>query len=92
MIYLAGRIRGRKGYQRAFAKAADKLRAEGNIVYNPAAANMEGLPLRRIMAHLLPQLCECDTIALLPWWWTRFGGTWVEVALAFYLGLKFRRA
>lgn len=87
-IYLAGRIRGREGYQRVFAAAACKLRLQGHTVYNPAASNMEGMSLRFIMAHHLPQLCECDAIAMLPWWWTRFGGAWVEWLLAKYLGLR----
>jgi hypothetical protein len=72
----------------AFAKAADRLRQQGYSVYNPAAANLEGMPLNRIMAHVLVQLCECDTIAMLPGWWTKFGGAWVEWLLAKYLKLK----
>lgn len=87
MIYLAGPIRGIEDYQRIFARAADKLRAQGETVYNPAAANQEGRPLKDIMAYLLPQLCECDTIALLPGW-RRSGGAMVEWLLAKYLGLK----
>lgn len=86
--YVAGRMRGVEDLNRpAFAKAADKLRAEGWSVYNPAAANLEGMPLARIMAQVLSQLCECDAIALLPSWW-RSGGARVEWMLAKYLKLK----
>ncbi len=86
--YVAGRIRSQRDYRERFAKAAERLRREGWSVYNPAAANLEGLPLARIMAHVLPQLCECDAIAMLPGWWMRLGGAWIEYLLARYLGLQ----
>lgn len=72
----------------AFAKAAYGLRSKGHDVYNPAAANLDGMPLPRIMSHVLVQLCECDAIAMLPGWWMKFGGAWVEWLLARYLKLK----
>lgn len=71
----------------AFTRAADKLRADGWSVYNPAAANLEGMPLGRIMAQVLAQLCESEAIALLPGWW-RSGGARIEWMLARYLKLK----
>lgn len=86
-VYLAGPIRGREVYQRVFAEAADKLRLQGHNVYNPAAANQEGRPLKDIMAYLLPHLCECEAIAMLPSWW-RSGGARIEWMLARYLGLR----
>jgi hypothetical protein len=87
-VYLAGRIRGRPNYQEEFAKAADKLRIEGHTVFNPAAANQEGRPLRKIMSYLLTWLCEeADAIAMLPGWY-RSGGARVEWLLAKYLKLK----
>jgi hypothetical protein len=87
MIYIAGRIRGVENYAEKFAEAADKLRADGLCVFNPAAANQEGRPLHKIMSYVLGQLCECDTIALLPgWYWS--GGARVEWLLARYLKLK----
>lgn len=87
MIYIAGRIKNNPDYQALFAKAADKLRADGLCVFNPAAANQEGRPLHKIMSYVLGQLCECDTIAMLPGWW-RSGGARVEWLLARYLGHK----
>lgn len=88
-VYLAGRMRGiHNNNWVAFAMAADRLRKDGHTVFNPAAANLEGTPLNRIMAHVLVQLCESEAIAMLPGWWTRFGGAWVEYLLARYLKLK----
>lgn len=86
--YIAGRMRGIPDLNKpAFAKAADRLRQQGHSVYNPAAANLEGMPLNRIMAHVLVQLCECDAIAMLPRWY-RSGGARVEWLLAKYLKMK----
>jgi hypothetical protein len=84
-VYIAGRISGVKNYGVPFAKAANKFRAQGHIVFDPAHANQEGRPLTSIMAYLLPQLCSCDTIALLPGWWLS-GGARIEWILARYLG------
>lgn len=87
MIYIAGKIRGTSDYHSRFAKAADQLRAKGHSVFNPAAANLEGTPLPRIMSYVLGQLCECDAIAMIPGWW-RSGGARIEWMLAKYLGLR----
>lgn len=85
--YLAGGIRNVKNYQSRFAQAAQKLRLDGFQVFNPAAANLEGMPLPRIMAYVLARVCESDAIAMLPGWW-RSGGARIEWLLAKYLGLQ----
>lgn len=88
VIYIAGAMRGIPDLnQPAFAAAAQKLRLEGFEVFNPAAANLEGMPLPKIMGYVLARLCEADAIALLPKWW-RSGGARIEWLLARYLGLK----
>lgn len=87
-IYIAGGMKGIPDLNRpAFAKASDKLRIEGHSVFNPAAANLEGMPLGKIMAYVLVRVCESDAIAMLPGWW-RSGGARIEWLLAKYLGLK----
>lgn len=85
--YVAGRIRNNLNYHREFAEAADKLRKQGWLVFNPAGAGLEGMPLHKIMAYVLWQLTECDAIALMPGWW-RSGGARIEWMLARYLGMK----
>lgn len=88
MVYVGGKMRGVPDLNKpAFAKAADKLRVQGWTVFNPAAANLEGQPLAKIMAYVLARLCECDAVALLPGWW-RSGGARIEWMLAKYLKLK----
>ena len=87
VIYLAGRIKNAPNYHEQFAKAADKLRAQGHKVYNPAAMNFEKTPIHKIMAHHLPQLCECKAIAMQRGWW-RSGGARIEWLLARYLKLR----
>ncbi len=87
MIYIAGKIRGVPDYAANFAKAADKLRAQGHSIFNPAAANQEGRSLSDIMAYLIPQLCSCQAIALLPDY-KKSPGALIELRLAKYIGLK----
>src|ERR1700733_5796753 len=86
--YLAGRLRGFPNLNfEQFSIGASKLRSDEWGVFNPASANLEGMPLHKIMAYVLSQLCECDAIAMLPGWW-RSGGARIEWLLAKYLKKK----
>jgi hypothetical protein len=86
-VYLAGPITGHPDYHEKFAAAADKLRAEGYSVFNPASSNQEGRKLKDIMSFVLGQLCECDAIAMLPNWSLSRGAS-IEWYLARYLNLE----
>ena len=87
-VYLAGPITGVSDYFEKFAKAAQQLRMEGHEVFNPAAANLDELPINKIMAYELDWLCrEAEAIALLPGWINSKGAT-IEFLLAEYLKLK----
>ena len=70
MVYLAGKMSGIPDYNKSeFAKYADQLRRDGYSVFNPAASNMETLPIEEIFAYDLAFLCKhADAIALIPGW------------------------
>lgn len=88
-IYLAGPITGTTDYHKRFAAYAEELRREGHEVFNPAASNQEGRSLADIMAFLIPQLCQCEMLALMPGW-SVSGGAQIECNVAEYIGLTIR--
>lgn len=80
--YLSGAITGTTDYKERFSKYADKLRQSGYVVFNPAAANLEGWPEGKILAHELEWiLTEADAIALIPGW-EKSRGVKLELAAA----------
>ena len=88
-VYLSGAMTGIPDYNRPkFAEAANRLRLEGHEVFNPAAANLESWPLRKIFEYELSWLCrEAEAIALIPGW-ESCKGVAAELATANVLGLE----
>ena len=87
-VYLAGTITGIDNYFEKFAKAADILRLQRHEVFNPAAANLEGMSLEQILAYELTWLCiQADAVAFLPGWEKSLGSR-AEHATAVALGKK----
>jgi hypothetical protein len=66
-VYLAGKITGNPGYREQFASAAEKLRAQGHDVLNPAE-NPEQPSWEAYMRVAISQLVTADAIAMLPGW------------------------
>lgn len=97
-LYVAGPMTGLpdNNYP-AFNQAADKLRAHGYKVENPADNKAS---LQKILHHHpieytdylragLTQLLHCDGVAVLEGWWNSGGARW-EVQTAGMLGLEVR--
>ena len=89
-IYLAGPMRGYPEHNfPAFNAAADKLRAEGHQVFNPAdTGNPHGWTIRDFMSVDLAWICNhADAVALLPGWEMSTGAR-AEHATAKAIGIK----
>ena len=88
-VYLAGAMRGHDDLNApAFAAAADALRQQGHEVFNPAAANLAGWGIRKIMAYELAWICnEADAVALLQGWQVSLGAR-TEHELAKAIGIE----
>ena len=87
--YISGAMRGKPDLNReAFNKAAEKMRRDGWQVFNPAAANLESWPIRRIFSYELTWICEqADAIAMIPGW-SMSAGAHAEHAAAKAIGLE----
>ena len=71
-IYISGPITGTEGYMEIFARAEEKLHAEGYIVVNPARINAQ-LPKHatsheEYMRVSLVLLEMCDAVLMLKGW------------------------
>ena len=100
-IYLAGPMTGLPRYnEAAFNEWADRLRAEGNVVFNPAETEISLMIAngnrnqpqdhREAMRVDLEWICaEADEIALLPGW-ENSPGAMAEFFTAKACKLKFR--
>ena len=87
-IYISGAMTGQPDLNfPAFHNAADKLRAAGHAVVNPAEINIEGdLTWEQCMRADIRALCDCDTLATLPGWESSKGAH-LEVHIAHRLGI-----
>lgn len=68
-IYLSGRTDGHPNeYTPAFAAEAERLRALGYRVTNPAENNWEGISAAAAKRREIAQMMGCDAIVQLPGW------------------------
>lgn len=89
MIYIAGPCTGllHSNYP-AFNAEADRLRAIGYRVKNPAELPVQG-SWQAYMRQALAQLVKCDAVALMPGW-KRSRGARIKNDLAVSLGIPSR--
>lgn len=88
-IYVAGPMTGYTDYNfPAFNKAADKLRAQGYKVFNPADHGVvEGATWEDYLRFDITKLIQCDTIYLLEGW-ENSKGAQLELLIAQRLNMK----
>lgn len=92
-VYISGLITGHEDYMRRFSAAADLLREQGYIVYNPAAVNSmmpEEATYEEYMAIAMTMLSFCDTVYMLRGWEDSTGANReYGYALAKHLNIRF---
>lgn len=92
-IYLSGPMTGLPDYNYpAFNAEADRLRAPGYLVENPAENPLPAdAPWHLCMRDAIRQMLTCDAVALMPGWQVSRGAN-VEVELAMHLQMKVVKA
>lgn len=65
-VYIAGKITGTIDYEKRFAEAEEKLKAEGHTVLNPV--KNKGFTYKEYIDMGLCELMRCDAIYLLKGW------------------------
>ena len=71
-----------------FARAANKLRAEGHEVFNPGSSNIEWLGRRKILKYDAEKIFDwAEAVALLPGWSYSMGAR-MEHAIALAIPIE----
>lgn len=65
-VYIAGKITGTIDYEKRFAEAEEKLKAEGHTVLNPV--KNKGFTYKEYIDMGLCELMRCDAIYMLNGW------------------------
>lgn len=88
-VYISGPMTGLPELNfPAFHAAAQRLRACGLQVVNPAEINPDGtMSWQDCMRADIKAMCDCDALALLPGWMNS-NGAHLELHLAHRLGLR----
>lgn len=88
MIYISGPMTGCPGLNfETFDRAAEKLRAAGFEVLNPAELNPDpDMPWDQCLRRDIVALMDCDSIVMLPGW-ARSKGACLEFHVAVQLGM-----
>lgn len=87
-IYISGPMTGIPAYNfPAFNAEADRLRALGFEVVNPADINSADTHYNQCLRNDLKALMDCDTIAMLDGWMDS-NGAHLEVHIAHRVGIK----
>jgi len=92
-IYLAGPMTGLPDLNfPAFHAAAESLRAQGRVVFNPAELGFGANDYREALTACLAWICaEAEALVVLPGW-EKSPGAQAEVATAYALGLQVLKA
>lgn len=87
-VYIAGKITGNPNYRAQFADEAERIRAAGHIVLNPAELP-EGMEPGDYMRICLAMIDAADEVAFLPSW-DGSNGSRIEMVYADYCGKMVR--
>lgn len=87
-VYIAGKITGNPNYKAQFAAEAERIRAAGHIVLNPADLP-EGMEPGDYMRICSAMIDAADEVAFLPSW-KESNGARMEMVYADYCGKMVR--
>ena len=88
-IYIAGNVTGDNNYWAKFHAEAERLRAMGHFLVNPAEIVAEDEPWESAMRTVLQSMLTCDGVSLLPDWLDS-RGVKIEERIAREVGMEVR--